>query len=100
VHSINELAAVITEELSRLVVLLWQDGTARLIFESGGRYDTVFPNVDMAIRTLTGPTSPLAVMAKATVHRVPAEATTGDQVLEWIQAIPEVCLEFANYGQA
>lgn len=101
-HSMNELAAVITENISRTIVLLWRDGGARLIFGmTGSKMDAALPaNLDTAIQIITGPQSPLAAFAKfggqVNVYRVPAELTTDIEVLSWLQSNPDVRLEFAN----
>lgn len=92
IHSITNLAAVITEKSSHTVVLLCRDGHCRIIFKTGGKLDACLPgNLDSAIDLLTSPPSPLS-SGQVFIHRVPAEATTERQILEWLQAIPGISI--------
>lgn len=106
IHSLNELAAVITEKLSRTIVLLWRDGGARLIFGmTGSKMDAALPaDLDTAIQIITGPQSPLSTFAglggQINIYRVPAELTTDMEILAWLQSNPDVRLEFSSGARA
>ena len=96
IRSIVDLAAVMTDQSSRTVVLVWKDGGCRVIFETGSRMDSSpAGDVDSAIRLLTSPASPLA-SGQVSIHRVPATTKTESQVLEWLQAIPGVSVVFRS----
>lgn len=99
-YLLTELTAVITEKLSHTIVLIFRNSTMRFIFESGNKIDSACPgDLDATIQFLTAPPSPL-FGGQVGVHRVPAEATTSEQVLEWFQSIPEVRFEFSNVARA
>jgi hypothetical protein len=99
-HLLTELAVVITEELTHTIVLIWRDASIRIIFESGGKMDVASPgDLDAAIHILTSPPSPLS-SGQYSIHRVPPDATNELQVLEWMQTIPGVSVEFRGEGRA
>jgi hypothetical protein len=108
-RTLSQLAAVITEELSHTMILIYKDCGARIIFESGNKIDTVAPakDVEGAIKFFTDGTAGMpsprhlfGPVGTLKIHRVPAELKTDVEVLEWFQHLPEVHIEFQNQVSA
>jgi hypothetical protein len=107
-HNLTDLAAliitdVIDEEFPEngyLTILVWQDCSTRIIFPSGSKMNvSAFSrDLDATIKVALGSIHhhclEVGREAQISVHKVPANLTTEEQILAWIQSVPGIVLGF------
>jgi hypothetical protein len=101
IHSFAELAAIVVTDI-KLIVLIWRDSSLRITFPGGRKMDVNAPGleldalIDLAIGAIhkyclgAGHGAPPQIA----VYPVPADLTTDEEVVAWVQSVPGIVLEF------